>query len=166
MANFSQHFREAMAHLSAAVNIVTSNGKAGKIGITVSSVTSVSDSPPTLLFCVNKQSELHDVLQHNGNVCINVLNHQQADLAKHFAGMAQSTMAERFQWDIWDENDLGVPRLRGAMSNLEGNIVAAHPVGTHSIFIVELSAIHFPTDSLSTRHSLVYFARQFKTVER
>lgn len=161
MATFSQHFREAMAHLSAAVNIVTSNGAAGKIGITVSSVTSVSDSPPTLLFCVNKQSELHDVLQQNQDVCVNVLNHQQADLAKHFAGMTESTMAERFEWDIWDDNALGVPRLRGAISNLDGKIVAAHPVGTHSIFIVELSDIH-----CSANDSLVYFARQFKTVAR
>lgn len=160
MVDFSQEFRNAMAHLSSAVHIVTSNGEAGKIGITVSSVTSVSDSPPTLLFCVNQQSELHDILKQNGEVCVNVLNHQQADLAKHFAGMENTTMAERFAWNIWSENDKGVPKLNEAIANLEGKIVEMYPVGSHTIFIVALSAIQSMPN-----HSLVYFARQFKTVE-
>ncbi|RPE80788.1 4-hydroxyphenylacetate 3-monooxygenase reductase component [Vespertiliibacter pulmonis] len=160
MADFSQQFRDAMAHLSASVHIVTSNGEAGKIGITVSSVTSVSDSPPTLLFCVNQQSELHDILKRNGEVCVNVLNHEQADLAKHFAGMENSTMEERFSWDIWSENEKGIPKLDTAIANLEGKIVEMYAVGSHTIFIVALSAIQS-----TPNHSLVYFARQFKTVK-
>lgn len=160
MADFSQQFRDAMAHLSAAVSIVTTNGEAGKIGITVSSVTSVSDNPPMLLFCINQNSELHDVLKQNKKVCVNVLNAQQVALAKHFAGMEQSTMAERFEWDIWHHNPQGVPRLKEAIANLDGEIIDSYTVGSHSIFIVALSNI----DS-TPNHSLVYFARQFKTVE-
>lgn len=160
MSEFAQKFRDAMANLSAAVHIVTSNGGAGKVGITVSSVCSVSDSPPTLLFCVNQQSELHDVLKQNRYVCVNILNHQQEELAKHFAGMLDSSMAERFTWDLWEEGEHGVPVLRQAIANLQGEIVEAYPVGSHSIFVVQLSAI-----ALSPNHCLVYFDRQFKTVE-
>ncbi|HDL3166296.1 TPA: flavin reductase, partial [Mannheimia haemolytica] len=64
----SLKFREAMAHLSSAVSIVTTNGVAGKAGLTVSSVCSVTDSPPTLLFCINKNSHVHDIIQQNGKV--------------------------------------------------------------------------------------------------
>lgn len=160
MAEFSQQFREAMAHLSAAVHIVTSNGTAGKVGITVSSVASVSDSPPTLLFCVNQSSELHDVLKQNGKVCVNVLNHEQAELAKHFAGMLDSTMAERFDWAIWDEGQHSVPLLQNAISRLQGEIVEAKTVGSHSVFFVQLSEIE-----CEPKHGLIYFARQFKTAE-
>ncbi|MDO4697187.1 MAG: 4-hydroxyphenylacetate 3-monooxygenase, reductase component [Pasteurellaceae bacterium] len=159
MSEFAQKFRDAMANLSAAVHIVTSNGLAGKVGITVSSVCSVTDSPPTLLFCVNQQSDLHDVLKQNRYVCVNILNHQQEDLAKHFAGMLGSTMAERFEWDLWIQGQHNVPLLRQAIANLQGEIIETHPVGSHSIFVVQLSEI-----DLSPNHCLVYFDRQFKKV--
>lgn len=151
-----QQFRDAMAHLAAAVSIVTSKGKAGKIGITVSSVTSVSDSPATLLFCINKNSDLHDLLIENGEVCINVLAAEQAELAKHFAAMLGSSMAERFSWDIW-KDDI---KLKDAVANLSGRIVATHSVATHSIFIVELNDIE-----VNPKSALTYFARQFKWLE-
>ncbi|MGX2968910.1 4-hydroxyphenylacetate 3-monooxygenase, reductase component [Ursidibacter sp. B-7004-1] len=157
---FSQKFRDAMAHLSAAVHVVTSNGVAGKVGITVSSVSSVSDNPATVLFCVNQSSALHDIIKQNGKVCINVLNHQQQDIAKHFACMLESTMEERFEWDIWDNGWQNQPVLRDAISALQGEIIETHTVGTHSIFIVRLAEIE-----CQPNHSLVYFSRQFKTVE-
>lgn len=151
-----QQFRDAMAHLATAVSIVTSKGKAGKIGITVSSVTSVSDSPATVLFCVNQNSELHNVLIENGEVCINVLAAKHEELAKHFAGMLGSTMAERFEWDIW-QDDI---KLKDAVANLSGKVISTYSVGTHSIFIVELNEI-----ATQPQAALAYFARQFKLLE-
>lgn len=149
-------FRDAMAHLASAVSIVTSQGKAGKVGLTVSSVTSVSDTPATVLFCVNQASDLHDVLVENGEVCINVLAADQQDLAKHFACMLESTMAERFSWDMWRDEI----KLNGAVANLSGKITACHSVGTHSIFIVSLHEIE-----VDPKANLIYFARQFKSLD-
>ena len=160
LSEFAQQFREAMAHLSSAVHIVTSNGAAGKVGITVSSVCSVTDSPATVLFCVNQRSALHDVIKQNGKVCINTLNHEQQTLAKHFAGMLDSTMAERFEWAIWDSGWQAQPVLHDAISALQGEIIDCHSVGTHTIFIVRIAEIH-----CQPNHSLVYFSRQFKSVE-
>ncbi|OOR99887.1 4-hydroxyphenylacetate 3-monooxygenase, reductase component [Haemophilus paracuniculus] len=157
---FSQQFRDAMAHLCAAVSIVTSNGKAGKVGITVSSVCSVSDSPPTLLFCINQSSDLHDIIAQNRQVCVNVLSHEQEELAKHFACMLDSTMEQRFSWDIWQESEQGLPLLKGAISTLQGEIIDSHSVGSHTIFITRLTQI-----DTAPNHSLVYFGRQFNQVE-
>ncbi|QIW15274.1 4-hydroxyphenylacetate 3-monooxygenase, reductase component [Pasteurellaceae bacterium RH1A] len=157
---FAQDFRNAMAHLSSAVSIVTSQGPAGKVGLTVSSVCSVTDSPPALLFCVNQSSDLHDIIKTNGKVCINVLNHEQEELAKHFAAMLNSSMDERFSWDIWNEGKDGQPVLREAISALEGQIIDSHTVGSHSIFIVRLSQI-----DVAPKPGLVYFGRQFKALE-
>ncbi|QHB17452.1 4-hydroxyphenylacetate 3-monooxygenase, reductase component [Mannheimia pernigra] len=155
----SLQFREAMAHLSSAVSIVTTNGVAGKAGLTVSSVSSVTDAPPTILFCINKNSHVHDIIKQNGKVCINVLSHEQADIAKHFASILESTMEERFSWDIWDNGFDDQPVLRRAISALQGNIIDAHAVGTHTIFVVEISHI-----DVKPNHSLIYFARQFRCV--
>lgn len=157
--NASLQFREAMAHLSSAVSIITTNGIAGKVGLTVSSVSSVTDAPPTVLFCINKNSHVHDIIKQNGKVCINVLSHEQEDLAKHFAAILESTMEERFSWDIWDNGFDDLPVLRSAISALQGNIVDTHAVGTHTIFVVEVSHI-----DVEPNHSLVYFARQFRSI--
>lgn len=155
----SLQFREAMAHLSAAVSIVTTNGIAGKAGLTVSSVSSVTDTPPTLLFCVHQNSHVHNMLKQNGKVCVNVLSHEQEELAKHFAGMLGSTMEERFAWDIWDSGIDELPVLRSAVSSLQGKIADIHAIGTHTLFLVELEQIN-----VKPNHGLVYFARQFRNV--
>ncbi len=89
-----------------------------------------------------------------------MLNHEQEELAKHFAAMLPSTMQERFAWDIWDEGYEAQPVLRNALSSLQGDIVDTHEVGTHTIFVVRLADI-----LTSPNHSLVYFGRQFKRVE-
>lgn len=42
-------FRDAMASLGAAVNIVATNGDAGCCGLTATAVCSVTDTPPTVM---------------------------------------------------------------------------------------------------------------------
>lgn len=152
-------FRNAMAHLASAVSIVTTNGIKGKAGITVSSVCTVTDEPPTLLFCINRQSQLHDVIKLNKKVCINILNHQQQELAKHFACILDSSMEERFNWDIWTQGNNELPVLEQAVANLQGDIIEHYQHGTHSIFIVQLHTL-----DVQPNHALTYFARQFKTI--
>ncbi|CAG7585895.1 4-hydroxyphenylacetate 3-monooxygenase, reductase component [Rhodococcus opacus] len=151
-------FRTAMANLPAAVNIVTTDGPAGRCGMTVTAVCSVTDSPPTALVCVNQNSAMHNVFRNNGRVGINVLSGDDEELAMHFAGATQVAMADRFQWDIWEEDtDDGVPILRAAHVVLAGRIADSKTVGSHSVMFVEL-------DRVQTREhgdSLVYFQRKF-----
>ncbi len=51
-------FRDAMAHVGAAVNIITTDGPAGRAGFTASAVCSVTDTPPTLLVCLNRSASV------------------------------------------------------------------------------------------------------------
>jgi hypothetical protein len=52
-------YRDAMACLGAAVNIVTTDGNAGRAGFTASAICSVTDDPPTLLVCMNRGSSAY-----------------------------------------------------------------------------------------------------------
>jgi flavin reductase (NADH) len=79
-----QQFRQAMAHLSAAVNVITTAGPHGRCGVTASAVCSVTDTPPTLLVCLNRSSAMHATFQSNRHVCINVLPGEHELLARHF----------------------------------------------------------------------------------
>ena len=49
-------FRDAMSRLGAAVHVVTTAGAGGKSGFTATAVCSVSDTPATLLVCLNRRS--------------------------------------------------------------------------------------------------------------
>jgi flavin reductase (NADH) len=157
-----QQFRQAMAHLGAAVNVITTAGPHGKCGITASSVCSVTDTPPTLLVCLNRSSATHTVFDGNRHVCINVLPASLESIARHFAGMTELSMEERFQLPVWDEGENGVPVLRGALASLQGTIVEAKDVGSHSVMFVETIKIKVRNDG----DSLIYFDRNFHRVPR
>jgi flavin reductase (NADH) len=157
-----QQFRQAMAHLGAAVNVITTAGPHGRCGITASAVCSVTDTPPTLLVCLNRSSAMHSVFDGNRHVCINVLPASLENIARHFAGMTELTMEERFRLPVWDEGDHGVPVLHGALASLQGTIVEAKDVGSHAVMFVEVTEIRVRSDG----DSLIYFDRNFHRVPR
>lgn len=155
-------FRNAMAHLPAAVNIITTNGVSGCCGITASAVCSVTDTPPTVLVCINKNSAMHDVFKQNGQLCINVLSDDQEEMALHFAGVTKVPMEERFKWDIWENAAEQQPKLKDALVRLEGKIKDCKEVGSHSVMFVELNHV----DVNEEKDSLIYFNRLFHKVKR
>lgn len=153
-------FRNAMAHLPAAVCIITTDGEAGRCGITASAVCSVTDSPPTVLVCINRNSAMHDVFRQNGHLCVNVLGGEHQQLAMHFSGATKVPMAERFTLDDWRDGVARQPVLNGALVKLQGHIRDCKEVGSHSVMFVELDDIAVNGE----QDSLVYFNRLFHTV--
>ena len=79
-------FREAMARVCAPVNIVTTDGPAGRGGFTATAMCSVSDDPPTLLVCMNERSAQTGMFLANQRFCVNVLTQSHMHLAAKFAG--------------------------------------------------------------------------------
>ncbi|MCA6221640.1 4-hydroxyphenylacetate 3-monooxygenase, reductase component [Photorhabdus antumapuensis] len=153
-------FRDAMASLSAAVNIVTTDGHAGCCGITATAVCSITDTPPTLMVCINRSSAMNTVFQENGRLCVNILNHEQELMARHFAGMTGVSMEERFRWNIWQKGILGQPVLTGTLASLEGEIEQVQEVGTHNVYLVHIKHI----TASEQGHGLIYFKRNFRPV--
>lgn len=83
-------------------------------------------------------------------------------LARHFAGMTQVPMEERFGWPIWDEGTRGVPVLRDALASLQGEIVDLKEVGSHSVMFVKTTRISVRSDG----DGLIYFDRNFHRIKR
>ncbi|MEG2565292.1 MAG: 4-hydroxyphenylacetate 3-monooxygenase reductase subunit [Acinetobacter sp.] len=153
-------FRDAMANLSAAVNVVTTEGEAGRCGITATAVCSVTDSPPSVMVCINANSTMNPVFNGNGKLCINVLNHQQEIMARHFAGMTGMAMDERFGLNGWQRGALGQPVLKEALASLEGEISQVQTIGSHLVYLVEIKNITLAHEG----HGLIYFKRRFHPV--
>lgn len=152
-------FRQAMSNLAAAVHVVTTAGPYGRLGITVSAACSVTDSPPTVLVCINRNSATRDVFAGNGRVVLNVLAGDQEELAMHFAGQTRVPMEERFGWDIWTDL-VGLPAVRDARVALAGRVAATFEQGTHTVFFVEIEKIRTRADT----QALVYDCRAFHKV--
>lgn len=150
-------FRAAMANLSAAVNVVSTDGPHGRAGMTVSAACSVTDSPPTMLVCINRSSRSHDVVLANGRVCVNVLGTDQEDLALHFAGATNVPTFDRFGEGSWDFDTYGVPVLIDAIASIVGRIVGTRTLGTHTVAFAEIEAV----SSCKRSGALVYFQRRF-----
>lgn len=127
-----------MAMLGSAVTIVTTDGPAGRFGFTASAVCSVTDSPPTLLVCVNRASANHEHFKTNGVLCVNVLTGGHQSTSGAFANR-QLTMQERFSSVNCQTLVTGSPAIEEALVNLDCRVSKIDEVGTHSIFTVKSS---------------------------
>lgn len=155
-------FRDAMAVCAASVHVITTDGVAGRYGITMTAVTSVTDVPPTMMLCINRQSAIVPILLANRNLCINVLTAEQQDIAEHFAGMTALSPEERFEYHIWNRGNSGQLQVEGALAHLHGRIVQQSEVGTHWVLLVEIDEITVHDGKTTTAPALVYFRRRFR----
>jgi len=131
-------FTDAMSRAVSGVSVVTTNGPEGRFGLTVSSMTSVSATPPMLLICVNRQSVAHDAIRDNERFAINVLTAEQRDIANQFAGRSNGAERYLFDQETWD-NSMSLPKLVGAAAYFECSLVSAMTFGSHSVFIAQVT---------------------------
>ena len=106
-------FRNAMSLLTGAVNVVTTIGASGRYGFTASAVCSVTDTPPTLLVCMNKASYLHAYFIENKILAVNVLGAHHQPISNAFSSKMNSV--ERFKHGVWTELKTGSPVLEDAL---------------------------------------------------
>jgi flavin reductase len=155
-------FREAMARLGAAVNVVTSGGPAGSFGFTASAVCSVTDDPPTMLVCMNRGSTSNEAFKANGVLCVNTLAADQEQLSTIFAGFTDHPIEHRFTPAVaaWSTLVTGAPVLDGAVVSFDCRIAQTTEVGTHSVFFCEVDAIR----QGNAQEPLIYFGRAYHRI--
>ena len=157
-----QSYREAMSRLGAAVNIITTSGADGDNGFTASAVTSVTDDPPTLLVCMNRNSKQNELFKRNKVLCVNVLAHEHQDLSPVFAGVGDIPMADRFALSPWRKLTTGAPALETAAACFDCTIDQITEVGTHSVFFCTVRMIYLGSSS----SGLIYHGRAYHKVSQ
>ncbi len=135
----STQFRDAMARLGSAVNIVTTNGPHGWAGFAASAVCSVTDMPPTLLVCVQRTSSAYAALHGNRVLCVNTLASSHEALSQLFGG--KTPMSQRFAAAEWTALATGAPVLRDARVAFDCRIDRVAEVGTHDVLFCTVVAI-------------------------
>jgi flavin reductase (DIM6/NTAB) family NADH-FMN oxidoreductase RutF len=124
-------FREVVGHLASGVTVITTRSPDGDHGMTVSSVTSLSVAPPTMLACLNTAVPTARAVTGSGRYAVNVLGREHGELAHHFA----RPNADKFAGVALEDGLLDVPLLADALAHLECRVVERISGGTHTIFL-------------------------------
>ena len=115
----SDEFRGAMRHLTGGVSVITVGSGKDITGMTVTSVSSLSVEPPTLIVSINRESSSWTLLKRHGFFGVNILTADQIDVAERFTGKGGLKGADRFAGAQWTTRVSGVPLLVGALSAID-----------------------------------------------
>jgi len=132
-------FREGMRRLPASVCVITTGQADDRHGCTATAVSSVSDSPPSLLVCLNQKSATGQRIVERGSFAINVLDTEDVHTASRFASSAPA--AEKFETGEWSTAEMGAPRLATAVAAFDCKVSSVVPSGSHLIIIGEVVGI-------------------------
>ena len=151
--------KQAMRVYPQGVTVVTTQTDGGPRGITVSSFTSVSLSPPLVLISIAKGSQLHDQYREAKAFAVNFLADDQKSVSDTFAGRTEAE--DRFEGLKFRLGVSGSPIIDGVRAVIECKKWQVFDGGDHSLIVGEVVA----AQALSSKKPLVYYAQQYTTTE-
>ena len=155
-------FRGAMRHLAGGVSVITVGRGKDITGMTVTSVSSLSMDPPSLVVSINRASSSWPLLKRHGFFGVNILTADQLDVAERFTGKGGLKGAERFAGATWTTGASGVPLLVGALAAIDceaEDIIERH---SHAVVIGRVLDLR-----LSSRTAaLAYWQGQYVAVDQ
>lgn len=155
-----QAYRDAMALFAGAVHVLTTDGRAGRRGTTIIATCSVSDRPPTILACINRENVSNALFWENGVFALNTLHEGHQDLANAFSGLTGLTQEERFARGEWSKLATGAPVLSDSLMSLDCELVDVTDMATHRVLFGKVTGVRIG-DSL---RPLTYFNRAYRVL--
>ncbi len=149
----------AFSQFTSGVTIVTAVNRSTVCGMTASSFTSLSVSPPLILLCLGNSTRTLEALTSAGHFAVSVLAEQHTCLARGFAGAAVERWAP-FDSHAWRGGGSRAPVLQDSLAWFDCRLSATHEGGDHSIVIGEV--LEFGTNSQG--RPLLYGNRSWRTV--
>jgi flavin reductase (DIM6/NTAB) family NADH-FMN oxidoreductase RutF len=124
-------FRQLLGRFATGVTVLTSRAASGDpIGMTASSVASVSLNPPLVLVSVDKGNDMHAALESATHFVLNILSADQEALSRRFA----ADEPDRFRGVSYHTNERGIAVLDGVVAHVECEKRTSVPAGDHTVF--------------------------------
>jgi|TARA_B100001094_G_scaffold105308_1_gene101452 flavin reductase (DIM6/NTAB) family NADH-FMN oxidoreductase RutF len=134
-----KEFLEVLRTLKQTVFIISADNKDERHAMTVSSVTSLSLDPPSIMLAINKNAGINKVLKKEKNFCLNLLNSAQEEISNICSGSEEGEA--RFENEGWISAD--PVYLESSQSNIFCKTKEIIEFATHFIVIGEvISVIH------------------------
>ena len=160
MAITTNLFRQSMGMFPGAVTLITTGVGEDRRGITATAVCSVSDSPPSLLVCVNRRTATCAGISDSGRFSVQLLDDCSDGIAMAFAGAGKLEGAAKFGIGRWTTTMAGQPRLTTALACLCCRVTTESDSGSHRIFVAEIEDAH-----LADGDALVYARSRFHRLQ-
>jgi len=129
--------------------------------MTVSSMTSVSDQPASILVCIHQSTATHKILQMGDNFSCNILAADQQDVSHHCAFSKDDE--GRFTFGDWRQVAEGVtPYLHDGLASFLCKVSQRIDYGTHTIIIGDITRVYTNDQA---REPLIYRDGQYTSVK-
>lgn len=133
----AQAMKLGMRRLAAGVSVLTCQSPDGAdLAMTVSSVTSVSDNPPSLLVCVARATKMCPLLTPGQEFTVNVLGQQHQSTSTLCSTGDQGE--HRFNGCEWTRESGKSPVLPDAEAAFTCQVDLVQPYGTHHIVVCRI----------------------------
>lgn len=153
-------YRDAMSRLAGHVQLITAANGGERRGVTVTASCSVSDSPPTVLVCLNGANPRNDIFVRGDSFALNLLGDEHRALAHAFSGRDQLDMDRRFALGQWTQLATGSPILADATAAFDCRLIEVKTIATHLVLFGEVVDVALG----STRPPLIYVDRGYHSL--
>jgi flavin reductase (DIM6/NTAB) family NADH-FMN oxidoreductase RutF len=151
-------FRQLLSRFATGVTVITTRNEQGHpIGMTASSLTSVSLTPPLVSVCVDVTADMHRALSVNGNFVINILAADQQDISTRFA---LNPPEARFLGLQWEESNDGHILLANTLAHISCERYADFPLGDHTLFVGRVTG-----GATAAGEPLLYYRGKYATLK-
>ncbi|MGO1182808.1 MAG: flavin reductase family protein [Micrococcaceae bacterium] len=128
-------FKDAFREHPAGISLITAATPEGRVGLTASSVASVSVDPLALSFSVTRATGSAGAIIRSDSYLVHLLDHRHQHIAQQFS----VTGGERFSSaQGWTALDTGEPYLPGVRAALRCRTLQLVPVGSSTLVAAEV----------------------------
>jgi len=147
--------KDAFGRFATGVAIAACHTPEGKhAALTVNSFTSVSLSPPLVLWCIETKALSYDAFMAADNYSVTILRADQQAISNRFARYSPSP----FNPDEFETWNTGAPILKERLAALDCTVRSRHTAGDHVVLVGEV--VRFESQEGAP---LIYFASQYLT---
>ena len=126
-------FKLAFRNHAAGVAVVTADAGDGPVGLTATSVFSVSAEPPLLVFSISDQSSSAPTIRRAETLVVHLLGADQLHIAKLCATSGIDRFADR---SLWSRLPTGEPLFHGSPVWIRGRVIDRMDAGSSTVIAV------------------------------
>lgn len=132
----TKKYRNALGHFATGVCLITTRDSEGRArAMTANSFTSVSLTPPMILWCIDISSERFDLFSSAERFSVSVLREGHADMSK---ACARNVMAE-LKGESLTVGETGVPRFSEALAWFDCETAWRQKAGDHVVIFANVT---------------------------
>ena len=134
-----EDLRSLMRFVPHNVAVLAVDHERDSMGVTVSSLVSLSLEPPLVGISVGKQASCYELLRQAGGFAVSMLGSEQEDVARRFAAGHPPIV----HWTgVATREGAVAPLIEGpCVGWIEARVIGAHDVGDHTFFVGEVVAL-------------------------